>query len=114
MAVSAEAGWVDHFAAVGGRVFLLPLEDLPYGGAEAAMACAGVLIGLIDGRAKEHLFFARAHLSCYPGSEPPAGAGQEVLLPGDGNRFDAPPDLRSFSHRRLWGLQTLVYGKIGR
>ena len=38
-----EAEIVDHFAAVGGRVFLLPLKDLLYGGTETAMALDGVL-----------------------------------------------------------------------
>jgi len=34
---------VDHFAAVGGRVFLLPLDDLLHDDTEAAMAFDGVL-----------------------------------------------------------------------
>ena len=34
---------VDHFAAVEGRVFLLPLDDLLHDGIEAAMAFDGVL-----------------------------------------------------------------------
>ena len=34
---------VDHSSAVGGRVFLLPLKDLLYGGTETAMAFDGVL-----------------------------------------------------------------------
>ena len=34
---------VDHFAAVGGRVFLLPLDDLLHDDIEAAMAFDGVL-----------------------------------------------------------------------
>ena len=39
-----EAEIVDHFAAVGGRGFLLPTKDLLYGGTETAMAFDGVLL----------------------------------------------------------------------
>ena len=53
------------------------------------MAFDGVKIGLSDGLAKhEGFFFVLAHLSGYPGSEPPTGAVQQGLLPGDRNHLD--------------------------
>ena len=55
------------------------------------MAFDGVKIGLSDGLAKHKgFFFFLAHLSGYPGSEPPAGAVQQGLLPGHRNHLDAP------------------------
>ncbi len=38
----------------------------------------------------EDLFFVLAHVSDRPGLEPPAGAVQELLLPGDRNHLDTP------------------------
>ena len=44
---------VDHFAAVGGRVFLLPLDDLFHDDIEAARAFDGVPIGISGSLAEE-------------------------------------------------------------
>ncbi len=55
------------------------------------MAFDGVKIGLSDGLAKhEGFLFVLAHLFGHPGTEPPAGAFQQCLLPGDRNHLDAP------------------------
>jgi hypothetical protein len=59
-----EADIVDHFAAVGSRVFLLPVDDLLRDDIEAAMAFDGVPIGLSDGLPKNRRFWrGRPHLS---------------------------------------------------
>ena len=99
-----EAEIVDHSAALGRRVFLLPLEDFLYDGIEAAMAFKGVPIGISDGLAKhEGLFFALAHISGYPRLEPPAGAVQQGLVPGYRNHLDPPAGLAEHLPKRAVG-----------
>jgi len=100
-----EAEIVDPFAAVRGRVFLLPMVDLLHDDIEAAMAFDPVPIGSSDGLAEhEDLFFVLAHVSGRPGHWPDrCGPGIRLqagpLLLRQGRESFHGPSMRSTSIR---------------
>jgi len=73
---------VDHFAAVGGRVFLLLLDDLLHDDIEAAMAFDGGPVTLLFppcGTAPQHVLFAFLRRSI---RKPPSHIGSSPRLRG--------------------------------
>ena len=82
---------VDHFPDVGGRVFLLPLDDLLHDDIEAVMTFDRVPIGFSDGLANNRRFcLGRYRASGCPGPENALGTVEMVLVPSDHKYFDGP------------------------